>query len=81
MGRYPLADESSFEDGTKYVIGKGATVEQATRQRDQYVLDKILKSLPDSLQGKKLRILELGSGRGGMSRNISHALKQKGLLG
>ena len=81
MGRYPDAAESQFEDGTKYIIGAGATVEQATRLRDDFVLNKILANLKDDFQGKKLRILELGSGRGGMSRNISLALKEKGMLG
>ena len=49
MGRYPEAAESRFEDGTSYVIGAGATVFEATRMRDNYVLDKILRNLPDSL--------------------------------
>ena len=80
MGRYPEAAESTFEDGTKYVIGAGATVCEATRMRDDYVLDKIMGALPAELQNKKLRVLELGSGRGGMAKNIALALKNKGIL-
>ena len=81
MGRYPAAAESTFEDGKKYIIGAGATVQEATRQRDDFVINKILSNIRDDFQGKKLKVLELGSGRGGMSRNFSLALKEKNMLG
>lgn len=52
MGRYPLEAEAEFEDGTKYIVGAGVTVYEATKLRDDYILQKILDSLPDNLQGK-----------------------------
>lgn len=45
------------------------------------MIDTIVSNLPDSLKGKKLRILELGSGRGGMGRNICLELKKRDMLG
>lgn len=80
MGRYPEGAESTMEDGTKYAIGAGMSVNEATKSRDNYVLEKILQSLPDDFKGKELRILELGSGRGGMAKYISATLKSQGRL-
>lgn len=80
MGRYPSSAEAVNEQGEKYLIGDGMTVCEATKFRDGYVLEQVLKNLPEGLKNKKLRILELGSGRGGMSRSVSLALKEKGLL-
>lgn len=43
-------------------------------------MEKQLAHLPDHFQGKKLRILELGTGRGGMSRRNALSLKEQGKL-
>ena len=62
------------------MIGAGKTINEATIARDHHVLDTILTNLPEGLKGKNLRVLELGSGRGGMGRYMCLHMKKKGIL-
>lgn len=55
----------------------GDEIWKATQKRDNKFLEDMLANVPE---GKKLRILELGAGRGGLSRLFAEKLIAKNLL-
>jgi len=77
IGHFKRGEMVKNEYGEEYMIGSDLINQEATKQRDLDVLNVILKNAP---KGKKLRVLEMGSGRGGMSRTIAKGLLEKDLL-
>ena len=63
-------------NGYKYKRGNGRSVRDATMVRD----DKMLKLIKDHMPNKKVKVLELGSGRGGLSRFIAQQLLKEDKL-
>jgi 2-polyprenyl-3-methyl-5-hydroxy-6-metoxy-1,4-benzoquinol methylase len=59
-------------------VGKDIETLDAVKNRDQIVLEKILTHFEG--QNKKLKVIELGSGRGGLSRFLTKELAQRGML-
>lgn len=57
-------------NGLEYTRGKGKTFAEPFEIRDNYMLQLVKDNMPD----RKLNILELGSGRGGLSRFMAKAL-------
>ena len=53
-----------------YKRGHGRSIRDATIERDK----KMLKLIRDYMPDKKIKVLELGSGRGGLSRLIASSL-------
>jgi hypothetical protein len=53
-----------------YQRGEGRSIRDATMQRDAKVLQLIRQYMPD----KQVKVLELGSGRGGLSRLVASSL-------
>ena len=60
----------------KYKRGNGRSVRDATMVRDE----KMLKLIKDNMPDKKVKILELGSGRGGLSRFVAKQLLKEDKL-
>lgn len=72
MGIFPeLVAETDQKTGKEYQRGDGLSVRDATIERDLKMLALILEHIS---KDKKVRVLELGSGRGGLSRFISQEL-------
>jgi len=72
MGIFPeLVTETDPTTGKEYQRGEGLSVRDATIKRDQKMLALILEHIP---RDKKVKVLELGSGRGGLSRYIGKEL-------
>jgi hypothetical protein len=71
-GLWPSQEEVETSDspGFKYPIGSGCQIFEAVQARDQKMVDIVLKyqTAPDTQEPKKLKLLELGSGRGGLTR-------------
>lgn len=55
-----------------YKRGNGRSVRDATILRDQ----KMLKLITENMPNKKVEVLELGSGRGGLSRYVAKELEK-----
>lgn len=53
-----------------YKRGNGRSIRDATKARDH----KVLKLIKEYMPSKKIKILELGSGRGGLSRYLAREL-------
>lgn len=77
IGHYDKEEMATNEAGEQYVRGSGTTNGEATYKRDMDVLQLIIDNAP---KGKKLRVMEMGAGRGGMARNITKGLIEKDLL-
>jgi len=75
---YPEEKVETGPDGAQYPRGAGVeSVLEATLLRDQRMLDLILQHIP---QGRKIRALEYGSGRGGLTRCVAKELMKRGQL-
>lgn len=71
MGIYDeLVDWEDPINKKTYKRGNGRTIREATQMRDKKMVTLIKDYMPD----RKVRILELGSGRGGLARFISREL-------
>jgi len=57
-------------NGLEYTRGKGKTFAEPFEIRDNYMLQLVKDNMPD----RKLNVLELGSGRGGLSRFMAKNL-------
>ena len=62
--------ETNPLNGEKYTRGKGKTYAEPFEIRDNYML----KLVKDNMPNRKLNVLELGSGRGGLSRFLAKNL-------
>lgn len=56
--------------GKIYKRGEGRSIRDATIERDKKMLRLIRQHMPD----KQVKVLELGSGRGGLSRFVASSL-------
>lgn len=72
LGEYPeAATEKDLVTGKEYVRGAGTdSIKDANLIRDKTMLNDILNTMPD----KKVKCLELGAGRGGLTRYIAREL-------
>lgn len=77
IGFYDEFVEEKREDGETYVRGSGITIAEATLKRDHFILNSIIEMFPAD---KQLKILELGTGRGGLSRFLTEQLLERGKL-
>jgi len=72
MGIFPeLVTETEPATGKQYPRGEGLSIRDATIKRDEKMLALIVENIP---KDKKVKVLELGSGRGGLSRYICQEL-------
>ena len=78
-GFFPEEKEVTCFDkpDTKLLIGSGCEIYEAVMNRDKRMVDIVLNNFPE---GKKLRILELGSGRGGLTRYMAKELIKRDML-
>jgi sarcosine/dimethylglycine N-methyltransferase len=76
VGRYDNQLEETDESGYTYIRGDSTDITAATRRRDQEVCDYVLDNAPEG----KLKVLELGSGRGALGRHVAKQLLDKGRL-
>lgn len=74
---YPDFTTEKRDDGSEYERGDKQSVAEATVTRDRHILKTILEQFPGA---KKLKILELGAGRGGLSRFLAKELLALGRL-
>ena len=63
--------EKDTVDGSEYPRGVGRTFVEALKLRDERVLKYLLENMP---KDRKVKVLELGSGRGGLTRYIAKNL-------
>ena len=72
IGRFPsMVNEIDPTNNKEYNRGDGLSVTDATMKRDEKMLGDILQHMP---KDKKIKILELGAGRGGLSRYLTKEL-------
>ena len=80
-GFFPAQIEVETPDapGVKYPIGTGCQIFEAVQARDMRMVDHVLMCF-EGCQ-KKLSLLELGSGRGGLTRFMAKELLDRDMLG
>lgn len=82
-GFFPEEAQVETEDapGVKYLIGTGCEIFEAVQARDRKMLDIVLKyQSKEEGEPKKLTLLELGSGRGGLTRFMAQELLKRNML-